>query len=219
MNAHWIHDGLSHYHLYCGNTYAWIDGFHIETRPGFIILHSLVMISAKGRQAMILTTVGILPRGPYKQTSLKLATKYKDISCTKYIYICRMQNCFNLVERQWVNYQIYSFTTQSPHDCIDMNLLFQSIHSLVVPSRDWFHDNYWLSASMEAVATNNSRIKFAWLRRCQPYACSSLEFTWGQCKRAAFSDRRILQVGWQTYWKLIRAPFTGMTLRISKYIH
>ena len=150
---------------------------------------------------------------------MKLPTKYNEINCTKYIYICRIQNHFNLVGRQWVDYQIYSFTRLSPHDCIDINLLFQSIHSLVIHSRGWFRDIYWLSAGMEAVATNNSRIKFAWLRRCQPYACSSPEFTWGQCKRATFSDRRIFKVGWQTYWKLTSAPFTGMMLWISKYIY
>ena len=33
MDSHWIQDALSHYCLYCGNTYAWIDGFEIETSP------------------------------------------------------------------------------------------------------------------------------------------------------------------------------------------
>ena len=34
-----------------------------------------------------------------------------------------------------------------------------------------FQDN-WLSAGMEAVATNNSGMKVAWLQRYQPYSCS-----------------------------------------------
>ena len=137
------------------------------------------------RQAIIWTNAGILSIGPlglyFNEISMEIQTfSFRKMrlksSSAKWWPSCLGLNVLSgivsiLSNRHCYNHQIYSSMALSPHDSIGMHLWCQSIHSLVVPSRGWFQANYWLSAGMEAVATNISRMNVAWPQRHPPDAC------------------------------------------------